>query len=167
MSKLAGLVLAAALLTAGPAWAGWEKLEWGMTPEQAAAAMPDVAKLDKGGRDDELDGAVMGNKGPYAFAGKDLIAAFYYDDRGLGQVKIWKSGMTDCKSLLTALTKQYGQPLRAENQSILGLFVWHDARTQARVSLVASQGVLCSLDYYRLSDYEAIDRKKAVRSSHQ
>lgn len=167
MNKLFGAAIACALFVAGPAWAGWERLTWNMTPEQAAAAMPGVAFPDRGGPDDELEGAVLGNKGPWRFAGLPLTAAMYYDEQGLAQVKIWHPDAVDCDPFRKALVATYGSPLYDRKDSFLGVAVWHDVEADTRISLVYAQGALCSLDYFRLSDYEAADRQKAGVSAHR
>ena len=150
--------LAAALaiaLGASAAEARWQATEWGMTPEQVAAAMAGAAPLSEGRSGDRLGGKTIGNVGEHSFAGARFRAVYYYDSGGLAHVALYRrSG--NCREIQAALVAAYGRPVVVSDQLILRLVIWHDRPAGTRIRLLVSERV-CNLNYERLSDYEAHD----------
>ncbi len=150
-------------LTAVPvARAGYMTAQWGMTPEQVAAAVPE-AKLHGRGVGDRLDNMVVRNVGEIFEGTRRYWAAFYYDQRGLGKVEL-KAPAKDCKDVLQDILDAQGNPYRTSDQALFRLFIWHDASQSNRLRLMVSlKANVCTLYYERLEDYKAVDDEQAAK----
>lgn len=163
MRPVLALVFAFVLgLAPGAAFAGWEATEWGMTPEQAQAAMPELKALRFG---DTLDVGRALSSGPHAVNGLKGRAKLYYGPAGLEQVSVdaVKSGKgaSVCPKLVQAMLDRYGQPLMALDDVIFRVAIWHDEPRQTRVRmLVGLGGELCSLHYERLATFRERDLQR-------
>jgi hypothetical protein len=141
--------------------ARWLATEWGMSPEQVAAAMAGQAPLSHGSRRVRLGGKRIGNAGSYRSGDAQFRAIYYYDARGLAHIALNRiSG--SCRRIHANLAAEHGPPLLVSDQLILRLFIWHDRARENRIRLMVSAS-LCDLNYERLSDYEAIDTRAAPR----
>jgi len=149
------LAAALALASAAPAAAGWQATRWNMTPQEVAAAMAGQAPLSDGSSRDRLGGKRIGNVGSYRLGNARFRSVYYYDDRGLAHVALYRiSG--DCREIYASIAREHGTPVRTSDQLILRLFIWHDRAAETRIRLLVSQS-LCDLNYERLADYEAHD----------
>jgi hypothetical protein len=158
---LKALATALALTLAVPAAAGWQSMRWNMTPEQVAEAMAGQAPLSRGRRDDRLGDKRIGNVGTYRLGNARFRSVYYYDDRGLAHVGLYRlSG--DCREIYASIAREHGAPVRTSDQLILRLFIWHDRAAETRIRLLVSASI-CDLNYERLADYEAHDLAPAPR----
>jgi hypothetical protein len=164
MRLFAGFVLAFALgLAPGAALAGWEATAWGMTPEQAQAAMPDLQPVQNG---ETLDVGQVKSERPYEAAGVKAEARLYYGAAGLEMVAVEMGegrAKAACPKLVQAMLDRYGKPLSLSDQVILRVVIWHDEPRQTRVRmLVGGGGEICSLHFARLSTYRDGDLQGAA-----
>lgn len=144
-----------ASLAATSAQARWQATEWGMAPEQVAAAMAGAAPLSRGVQRERLGGKTIGNVGEHRLGGARFRAVYHYDEHGLAHVALGRR-TGDCRQIYASLVAAHGQPIGVSDQVILRLFIWHDRPAGNRIRLLVSEG-LCDLNYERLSDYEAFD----------
>lgn len=150
----------AALLWPGAAAAGWRGAEWGMSPEQVAAATPvGVAPIGKPPKPDK-EGKFTGNAGRFEAGGFKFTTAFTFDDKGLASVGLTPTRAKACQAFAKATLAERGQPLRVSDQTLLMLLIWHEADAGNRVRLLLpGAGAGCTLYYERLSDYEEADKR--------
>lgn len=161
MTVLKALAAALALTFAAPASAGWQATRWNMTPEQVAEAMAGQAPLSSGSSRDRLGEKRIGNVGTYRLGSARFRSVYYYDDRGLAHVALYRTA-GDCREIYAGIAREHGAPVRISDQLILRLFIWHDRAAETRIRLLVSQS-LCNLNYERLADYEAHDLAPAPR----
>lgn len=156
------LILAAAALWPGAAMAGWRGAEWGMTPEQVAAATPaGLAPLRKSSTPSK-EGKFTNNAGVFESGQFSFTTAFTYDAKGLASIGLTPTRAKACQALAKATLAERGKPLRVSDQSILMLLIWHEPEASNRVRLLLlGGGSGCTLYYERLSDYEAYDKSQA------
>lgn len=155
-------VLTAAMLWPATAMAGWRGVEWGMTPEQVAAAAPaGLAPLRKPSKPGK-DGKFTNSGGAFDADGFSFTTAFTYDAKGLASIGLTPTHAKACQALAKATLAERGKPLRISDQTILMLLIWHEPEASNRVRLLLlGGGAGCTLYFERLSDYEALDRSQA------
>jgi len=163
MRLFAGFVLAFALgLAPGAALAGWEATEWGMTPEQAQAAMPALKPVKNG---EKMDVGQVRSAGPVVLEGVEGKAQLYYGPAGLEQVAV-KLPSQSCKRVGDAILRQRGKPLVVSNQVLFWLFIWHDEPSQTRIrQMLSPQAGVCSVYFERLATYRDRDLETAAEKA--
>jgi hypothetical protein len=160
MRLFAGFAFAFVLgLAPGAALAGWEATQWGMTPEQAQAAMPDLKPVKNG---EKLDVGQVKSKGSAVVAGVEGKAVLYYGPAGLEQVAVALPAKS-CKAIGDAILRQRGKPLVVSNQVLFWLFIWHDEPSQTRIrQMFSPEAGVCSVHFERLSTYRDGDLQRAT-----
>ncbi|PVM93187.1 hypothetical protein DDF62_01125 [Caulobacter radicis] len=160
MRLFLGFVLAFVLgLAPGAALAGWEATEWGMTPEQAQAAMPDLKPVKFG---EKMDVGQVKSAGPFMLEGVKGKAELYYGPAGLERVGV-KLPAQSCKVVGDAILRQRGKPLVVSDQVLFFLFIWHDEPRQTRIrQMFSPQAGICSVYFERLSTYRDGDLQGAA-----
>lgn len=113
----------------GAAAAGWQGTEWGMTPQQVANVLGELAPLDKGSPADSLGPSLtVGNKGNYVAGELRFSSSFYYDRERLALVRLeLKQGL--CARLWNSLRTRYGEP--AEDRR--GAAKWRDTASNTEI----------------------------------
>jgi hypothetical protein len=145
---------------ASTAHAGYKNTEWGMTPEQVAAAVPE-AKLDGPGVGETVGDKTARNAGDIVDGARTYRATFFYDQRGLAMVLL-KAPHKECKAVLQEIIDAHGNPYRTSDQVLFRLLIWHDATRNNRLRLMVSAKI-CDLHYERLDDYKAVDDEQAAK----
>jgi hypothetical protein len=156
--RAGAIALTVLVLACGVAHAGYRGAEWGMTPEQVAAVIPEAKLADS----DMSDGKRQGNKGELIDGGRRVRATFYYDQRGLTRILL-VANYHECKAVLTDLLAAHGDPYRISDQVLFRLFIWHDPPKNNRLRLMVSTAKVCDLHYERLDDYKAVDDEQAAQ----
>ncbi len=143
------------MLFATGAQAGWETTEWGMTPQQVAAAAGDAAVPVQRPYKDRQGDMVIANSGEYAIGPDRLKSRFYYEQDRLVMIGM-SLDRKHCASLVNSLQARYGAPLRISDQVILKLIIWHEAATNTRIRLLVSTSI-CDLYFEPRDRYLAVD----------
>lgn len=159
-------VFAASVLSAvsgvSPSLAGWKATDWGMTPAEVEAAMPNARSTDRG---DKLDvGKALAVSDDVSY-GLELEAVYFYGDRGLELVEL-EIPPKHCKAVVKSFLDERGLPLINSDQKIIRLFIWHDEPTGTRIRFVLATGI-CSLNFERLATYRAHDLETAANEAAQ
>jgi hypothetical protein len=123
----AGLAALCSCLTV-PAKANWAYTQWGMTPEQVAAASSGAVQVlpsSQRTRNDVL-GWEMAAKGTYKDGSLTMDIGFTFDTQHGGLTCVMYNVMGDDATVLReTLGKRYGKPFKEGSSSIDQDVIWH------------------------------------------
>ncbi|MFJ6025376.1 hypothetical protein ACIQC9_12370 [Brevundimonas sp. NPDC092305] len=137
---VAALCLAMAAI-ASPAAADWEGARWGMSVDEAHAAIPGLRPVRHGIR---LSDARKHSVRDVVFMGIEAEASYFYDETGLAFVRL-DVPFRQCQALVEGLLTRYGPPLEVDDQLLLKLITWDDAAEGNRLVLMHSAAEICNL----------------------
>lgn len=151
------LLLAALVITAGPASAGWQGAEWGMTVEEARGRIaPSVPGLSTGPgsplySSDQHFARLVGTyrAGSHQFA----LAVGFDAAHRLGIVELRPADMSKCWALRADLRDRYGVAHEAPSTAIFEVNRWRVPAENNVVELNIMKGTTttCTLKYRPLS----------------
>ena len=151
------LIAVGLALLGAPARAGYDKTEWGMSPEQVAQALgPERAAQVKpyAIRD---GGWKVANRGVTVLGEDRLPTTYEYEDGKLVLILMQQKKQKNCAAAVRHVQLQLGNPYRISDQVILRLIIWHDPARNTRVRLLVSTSI-CDLHYEPLDQYIEADR---------
>ena len=111
----AALLAALIILPADAAWAGWQGMEWGMSPEQVAAAskvplrIPDAEQARAETTSQWGQPALVFNIA-YSIRSFDFDGALYFLAGGLTSIHLTSRQEGSCNAAREILTQNYGVP---------------------------------------------------------
>lgn len=137
---VAALCLAMAAIVS-PAAADWEGARWGMSVDEAHAAIPGLRPVRNGIR---LSDARKHSVRDVVFMGIEAEASYYYGENGLAFVAL-DVPFRQCQALVEGLITRYGSPASVDDQLLLKLITWDDAAAGNRMVLMHSTAGICNL----------------------
>ena len=134
--------------------AQWQYTNWGMSPDEVAAASGGEGARALSDPERQWDGVKIAAEGAYQSGSYNFDTEFFFTNEELVSVKlnlISDDLSTDASKLRHSLYAVYGEPF-AESSGMMKIVTWHDAKKNNRLDLIVIGDLSVSLQYRPLRD---------------